>query len=185
MTGLPASGKTSVIDGAIGRLHMYKIVTIGTLMADAALKKGISKDRDALRYLKTGAIDRLRHAAFATVARMGGAVIVNTHATVEQNGRFITGLPEKEVNMLNVKGLIYIDADPKAIARRRSKDSSRKREAESVNEIEMQRQIDLSTLAHYATYLNIPLYIIQNKEGALKESQSRFKDALKDIFGEK
>ncbi len=184
VTGMPASGKTSVIDGAIGKGLKYKVITIGTLMADMALKKKLVKNRDRLRYLSPNAIDSLRHSAFTTVSKARGAVVVNTHASVEQNGRFVTGLPEEEMRRLKVKGLIYIDANPRSIAKRRASDRSRSRENESEMEIATQRQIDISTLAHYASYLNISLYIIQNKEGALKETQTRFKEALKNIFGE-
>ena len=184
VTGMPASGKTSII-GSLAKKGRFRIVTIGTLMADSAIKKGIVKDRDELRYLKTEAIDRLRHAAFIKISQIKGPVIVNTHATIEQNGRFVAGLPYSEVRRLDLKGLIYIEADPHAIIKRRAKDGSRHREVEGVREIESQRLMDLSTLAMYASGLNIPLYIIQNKEGSLKESQTRFMGALKDIYGEK
>ena len=185
VAGMPASGKTAVISGTTRKLRRFKVVTVGTLTADAAIKEGIVKDRDRLRYINIHAIDRLRHAAFASISRLSGFVIINTHASVEQNGRFIAGLPKGEMAKLKLKGLVYIDADPRAIVKRRARDSSRSREKESVHDLEVQRTFDLSTLAHYASDLNIPLYIIHNKEGALRESQKSFVSAINDIFGEK
>ena len=51
--------------------------------------------------------------------------------------------------------------------------------------IDTQRNLNLAILSYYASYLNIPLYIMNNEEGELQNTQRLFIKHLDDAFGEK
>jgi len=143
-------------------------------------------DRDEMRYLAPDEQTDLRDKATEQVARVDGNVVLDTHAMVEQHGRFFPGLPFYMVkHFKHVSGLFYIDAETEAIIARRRRDKTREREFEEKWLIETQRDLNLAIMSYYASYLNIPLYIIDNEEGKLDQTRKIFKKHLEDAFGEK
>ena len=148
---------------------------------------GITDDRDKLRYMSARAMHELRHKAYLKLSLIGGDVIVDTHGWIEQHNRYVSGLPLEFVKMLgdNLCGLIYIDADTEEIMKRREKDSSRVREADDQRTIETQRHLNLSVMAYYASYLNIPVFIIHNKEGRIDEAGKELASAVESLLSEK
>lgn len=183
-TGSPGAGKTSVLNG-IRKHKKYKIVNVGTLTESLGKKRHYIKDRDQIRYLEPHIIDELREGAFKQISKMKGEVIIDTHASISAKGRYTPGLPRESMRWL--KGLcaiVYIDAEDEELLRRRISDKNRKRELEEPKEIETHRLINLAILAQCASDLNISLYIIHNKEGALNKTIERSMARLKEIFKE-
>ncbi len=181
IAGSPGAGKTTLLESLKG----YKIVNVGTIMFKHALSMRSVKDRDEIRYLSNGLVDQLRLAAFKEISKMKGIVLVDTHASVERNGKFVPGTPRNALETLglrNIKAFIYIDAPTKDILERRLKDKKRKREIEKAEIIDAQRVVNLSILSAYSADLNIPLYIIINKQGKLEESKANLKAYLNEIF---
>ena len=182
VTGSPGAGKTTIL----GRLdkRKYTVVNIGTLMTDIAVKRGLVRNRDELRGLSSRKelYSKLRNEAFSGVARMKGLVIVDTHASVESGGRYVPGLPMEALKLLNgLRGFIYVDAAPKEVLERRLHDRTRKRDR-GENAVETQRLINLASLSFHASYLNISLHIINNRQGELESSVKKFEAALSDLF---
>jgi len=183
VTGTPGAGKTSIID-SVKANKKYKIVNIGTTMEDLLLKRGLIKHRDEIRYLDFDTIERFREAAFKQVASLKGNIVVDTHMSVERQGKYVPGLPCVISKYLRgLVGIVYIDATTDELLSRRSNDKLRIREAEDRMIIEMQRAIHAAMLAYYSIQLNIPIYVINNEENSLKESIKAFKNALKDMTG--
>ncbi|MCL5412502.1 MAG: AAA family ATPase [Candidatus Marsarchaeota archaeon] len=185
VVGTPGAGKTSVLTGLKSATRIeHTIVNIGTLMEEMAVTKGYAKDRDQLRYMPNEKIAELRRATFGAVAKMPGNVIVDTHATIEQHGRYVPGLPRSETMLLEkgLTALVCVDASTEEILTRRSQDKTRKREVEDARFVEMQRIINLSTLSSYSLSLNIPLYVIDNKQGMLEHSVRRFAEIAEEVF---
>ena len=130
-------------------------------------------------------LTELQTATFKAISAMKGRVIMDTHASVVKKRRFIPGLPFYVLDLLKgIKAFVYLDATAEDIITRRLKDKSRTREIQHKAEIDDQRTINISTLAYYASYLNIPLYIIENKEGQLHRTISEFSESLDEIFGD-
>ena len=182
--GSPGAGKSSVIDSMQG--SGYKLINLGDVMLDIAMKKKLAKNRDKMRYLDSETQAEIRDLAIKRIAKLDGKVVLGTHATVEQHGRFFPGLSHYVITHLgHINGLFYIDATTSDIMSRRKKDKNRKRELESAWTIDTQRSINLAIASYLSSDLNIPLYIIHNKEGQLNKTIRVFRSQLKDAFGEK
>lgn len=181
----PGAGKTTIISSVAGN-GRYTIVNMGTLMLDIAMKGGYVEHRDQLRFLPNETMTALRNAAFKHIAQLPGRVIVDTHASVEQNGRYLPGLPVDAVNLLKggLAGFIYIDASTEDVMKRRKSDKTRKRENEDSALVDLQRLINIAALSHYSSHFNVPLYVIINRQNQLGISVESFRGKIKEIFGE-
>jgi adenylate kinase len=180
--GSPGAGKTSIING-ISKNKNYKVVNVGTQMTEVALKKGYIKNRDDIRFLKRERLNELQIETFKGISKMNGNIILDTHATVEQNGRYLPGISIEHTPHLNkLVAFVYIDSLTEDIAKRRKGDKTRRRENERVDLIDVQRLINISILSTCSTYMGLPLYIVFNEQGKLKGSIDSFRLHLEDIF---
>ncbi len=180
--GSPGAGKTTLINSVAEDLkHEFKVVNIGTLMTEELKSKSIPRDK--LRYLPNKEIQKLRRAAFKRIAKMHGTIIVDTHATVEKGNKFIFGLPIKDLRYMgNVHGIIYVDASPEELMKRRSADTIRKRENDDEEVLDLQRHLNLSVISMYGSMYDIPVYILHNKEGKLEAAKADFESFINDII---
>ena len=184
VAGSPGAGKTSVLRG-VEKDKNYKIINIGDLMIKRAMMKDYISDRDQLRTLNNKISTELRSYAFGRVSKMSGNLLLDTHTSIETRGRYIPGLPLDIVRrMKGLVAFIYVDASTEEIVMRRRADKSRKREEEDRVLIDIQRLINMSVLLSYSSYLNIPLYVIINRQNMLEKSVNQLKKHLNDIFGE-
>jgi adenylate kinase len=182
--GSPSAGKSSVVS-PLKNNKKYIIVNMGDVMLEIAKKRKLATSQDKLRYLTPDQQTDLRDAATEQIAKINGNVILDTHATIEQHGRFFPGLPFYMVeHFKHVAGLFYIDAETDQIMERRKKDKTRQRELEEKWLIDTQRDLNLAIMSYYASDLNIPLYIIDNEDGKLDQTRNTFKKHLEDAFGE-
>jgi adenylate kinase len=184
VTGTPGSGKTTIVKSFKGL--NCTVLGVGEMMEKVAVEKRYVKNKDELRYLTNERLTELRTLTFKEIAAMKGRVIVDTHASVVKKNRFFPGLPFYAVELLKgLKGFVYIDATAEEIIARRLKDKTRKREVQHASEIDDQRTINISNLSYYASMLNIPLYIIGNREGQLQKAETEFAESIEEMFGEK
>lgn len=150
-------------------------------MAEETAAQNIPRDR--LRYLPTERIRELRKAAFSRIAAMEGTVIVDTHATVEKGNKFIFGLPINDLQYMGkVQGIIYVDASPEELIKRRSTDTMRKRENDDEEVLNLQRHLNLSVVTMYGSTYDIPVYILHNKDGGLHAAKTDFENFIEDII---
>ncbi|MCL5433712.1 MAG: AAA family ATPase [Candidatus Marsarchaeota archaeon] len=185
VVGTPSAGKTSIIK-VLESNPNYKTVNLGDIMYEIGVKKGYIKNRDEIRYLDLEKSESLRTAAIEKISKMDGNVILDTHASVEQHGRFMPGLAYYMFKYLkHTKGFFYIDAETGEILRRRKMDQTRSREIEPEWIINTQRDINVAIISYYATHFNVPMYVINNKKGKLEESRNAFKEHVKNVIGEK
>ena len=180
LMGTPGAGKTTVM-GKLKKGH--KTVNVGTEMLNVAIAEGAADDRDKLRYLNPEKIMTLRLKAFKSINKMDGNIIVDTHATVKRGSRYVPGFSIKELQELKgLRAFIYVDATAEEIAGRRKRDTTRKREEESTDEIEQQRTVNLSFVSAFASFFGIPIYIIKNKENKLKDTLNELENVTDEIF---
>ena len=179
--GSPGAGKTTLIDGVKERNKRLKIVNIGTLMLEEAEASGIMRDR--LRYLPTARIQALRKKTFRRIGVMKGAVIVDTHTTVEKGNKFIFGLPITDLPLMgNISGIIYVDASTEELMKRRVADTRRKREADDEEVLNLQRHLNLAVVTMYGSTYDIPVYILHNEDGKLNKAKTDFEKFVEDII---
>ncbi len=184
IVGISGAGKTTLLKRIPEK---YLIYNAGSLMLDIAKAENLASDRDGIKKLDLKTSTALREEAFKKLAELHGNIIVDTHITVEnaEKSLLTTGIEFSLASKLPVLGLIYIDAPSREIFERRQTDAGmRSRESQTEEDLDKQRVIDLSVLSYYMTYLNIPLYIINNRQGRLDEAASKLNAALLDLFGE-
>lgn len=184
VAGSPGAGKTTVLKEAAGSLNA-KIVNMGTEMLAMGQKLGYVTDRDQLRFLGIKKFNEVRDEALDEIESMKGNIIMDTHASVGENGRYLPGFPVYFLNRLgHVKGLIYIDAATKDIMDRRKEDRMRKRENDDPPALDAQRLINISMLSFASAYLNIPFYVVINRQGELAKTVEDIKGRVKEILGD-
>ncbi len=123
-------------------------------------------------------------AAFKEISKMEGNIILDTHATVEQNGRYLPGITfGKSSHLETLVAFIYIDALTEDIAKRRKGDKTRRRENERLELVDVQREINISILSACSAYLDVPLYVVFNEQDALEASVDELGVHLKEICG--
>ena len=92
VAGTPGSGKTTVLKG-VGTSFNSTIVNMGSMMLEVAQKLGYVTDRDQLRSLDLRKFNEVRSRALDEIEEMDGNIIIDTHASIEENGRYMPGLP--------------------------------------------------------------------------------------------
>lgn len=180
--GTQGAGKSSVLSAL-----SEKIVNMGDEMLKRAEKEFGIKDRDKLRQLPNYAekSEEWRKEILKELAESKeGIVLLDTHASIKSSNRYTPGITIEDMELIkgSAKGIIYIDAPTSEIIQRREKDKGiRSREADAPEEIEAHKAINLSLASFFSAYLNIPLFIIYNKNGMLEKAQEQAKEALKQM----
>lgn len=184
MTGIPGSGKTTVLDKALELLKArevsYKHVVYGTVMFDIAEKKGFVSERDAMRRLPPETQREIQRKAAKVIGKMGrrGNIIVDTHCTVKTPKGFLPGLPKEVLEDINPSQIIIIETDPAEILARRSGDASRQRDDESEADLRMHQRMNRAFAAAYSLQVNAPLKIVENRQGKLSEAAKKLAEVL-------
>ncbi len=183
VAGSPGAGKTSILAGVSSK--SYTKVGMGTLMLEEAARLGYAKDRDYLRFMDVDKLHELKLAALKRIGKMDGNIIIDTHASVEHNSRYVPGITFKDIeNLKDLAAIVYIDAFTTDIVRRRENDRTRKREDERLELVDIQRLINVSVLSTCAACLGIPIYVVLNMQDKLEDSISEMKSHLVSVFGE-
>lgn len=191
VTGSPGAGKTTLLERLRG-FNGLEIVNLGSVMARYAIEKGYVKTKDELkahdevRFLEKDPkmMEELQTHAFTSVGAMRGKVLLDTHVSVKAGKRYMPGLPYRYIKLLSgLAGFIYIDVDTDTVIKRREADKKRVRMDLDALEIDAQRIINLSELSYHSAYAGVPLYIIENAQGKLDESEAELKNAVVELFG--
>ncbi len=177
VTGTPGSGKTTILS----KLSRFTVVSLGTEIQNLT-KQQVERDR-IRSSLSNVNIKSLRAMALREIDARKEDLIIDTHTAIKAGNRYIAGLTAKDMKELHdVKAIIYVDATADDILLRRSMDKSRSRDLDTKQEIKEQRSINMSLATFYMQELEVPLYIIKNKQGkvesAAKEVQAAISDAM-------
>ncbi len=190
VTGVPGVGKTTVLslakERALRRGLKLKVLNFGDFMLSFAVERGLIKDRDQIRYLSLRQQLELQSQAAQAIIKESskelgddGVLIVDTHAVVKTSLGYLPGLPRHVVDVLKPDVIVLLEADPKEIAARQAKDSTRYRAdfggEEGVKELmEHARRAAMSSAVEAGSILSI----IVNREGRADEAADRLLDLL-------
>lgn len=178
VTGTPGSGKTTVL----AKIKSVKIINLAEEMLKLSAGKG--HNHDTLRYMSFSEIAEMRKEVILNINKVSEDSIVDTHLTVKRGTRYVPGFSTADLSLFKeIRGLIYVDAHANDIMFRRLTDKSRKREEEPEEEIHEQRRINISMAGFYSSYLNMPLYIIKNRQNMLDAAVKDMESALDEVFG--
>ena len=166
VVGIPGVGKTTVVEEVVSGFKGAKLVTFGTVMFDAARSLKWVGDRDEMRRLPDERQTRLQKIAATKIAKMTGrAVLVDTHLFIRTEEGFWPGLPFEVVRAMDPTHLVLVEAAPEEIAKRRSADTSRYRDAVTVQGLAEELQLARSFLAVSSTLTGAPMLLVRNAEG--------------------
>jgi len=183
-TGVPGSGKTTVIEGALKKLKArgitYDILNYGDIMLELMRELEGINDRDEMRKVSTDRYREIQREAARRIARAAKQkpIIVDTHCLIKKPEGYYPGLPRWVLEELNPESIIIVEATPEEIAGRRAKDITRRRDKELREEIEEHQLMNRATAAAYAAFSGATVRIIQNREKGLKKAVDEMVEAL-------
>ncbi|HEX7514019.1 MAG TPA: adenylate kinase [archaeon] len=175
LTGVPASGGTTVTKKAIEKLERhgqpFQMVTYSDVMLDEALRRGWVKARDDIRKLEPVQQRDLQKIAARSIAEMATtALIVDTHATVRTPRGYLPGLPTWVLDELKPELILIVETAPDEIIRRRNADKSRQRDAQDAVAVQQHQEVNKAICMAYAAYSGATVKILQNPDGKLDEA---------------
>lgn len=168
VAGVPGVGKTTVMNAA-AEAKKLKIVVYGSVMFERAQAKYGVKSRDDMRKLPPEQQREIQKTAAQQIKKMG-EVIVDTHCTVKTPKGFLPGLPAWVLEALNPSVIVLVEADSREIFGRRMRDTSRQRDAENIDAIELHQQVNRAAAMAYATLTGATVKIVNNHDDRVDEA---------------
>lgn len=174
VTGVPGVGKTTVMEQAAEESDL-EVTVFGSVMLEIAKEENRAEHRDDIRKLPVVEQERLQEKAASRISDMG-EVIVDTHASIRTPEGYFPGLPERVLTKLKPQAIVLIEADPDAIAKRRTEDTAdRKRDLDSSEAIAEHQDLNRSFATAYAAISGAAVHIIENRQGEIDQ-------AVKDLL---
>jgi adenylate kinase len=172
--GIPGVGKTTVLEAAAKHVELRRL-NFGDHMFAEATKEGLVKDRDEMRKLPRHTQVTLQQRAAETLFKKSreGNCIVDTHASIKTPRGYMPGLPEPVLRALSPDAIVIVESNPKDIYGRRNKDSTRARDADTVEDIEQHQMLNRAFAAVYADLTNSTVLIVKNEEGRVEDAGKR------------
>lgn len=184
-TGVPGVGTSTIIKTMQKREKVkFTFLNFGDIMLGLGSSKGYVKDRDQIRKLPVRRQKELQLLAAVDIQeRSEELFLVDTHCTVKTPDGYLPGFPKTVLDQLSPDALILVEANPKEIMERRSKDTARKRDADSEEKIQEHQNMNRMASMTYASFVGAPVLIIQNPHGKLDETASTVERVLSNVMG--
>ena len=180
VVGIPGVGKSTVVDRFLAGYSGAKVVTFGTVMFESARAKKWVKDRDQMRKLPVEKQKLLQKAAATAIAKMKDkVVVVDTHLFIRTNEGFWPGLPFEVVRAMKPTHFVLVEASPEDVAKRRSADTTRARDAITPESLAQELQLARSFLTVASTLTGAPMLMVTNAEGKADDAASAISSMLR------
>lgn len=189
LVGAPGVGKSTVQNVSLEQLQTVKpikVAVFGDYMFEMARKAKLVENRDEMRSkIPRDKYRELQMKAAEQIARdaKDRSVIVNTHLSMVTSFGLIPGMPLEILKMLAPKIIVVIEADPSEIAIRQKEDKARERsdfgDAEKLREFQ---NYSRSCAAAYSVIQNVPVKIIINRQGRIRDAAAELTEVLKNVF---
>jgi adenylate kinase len=185
VTGVPGSGKSTVIDRALKELKErgidYEVVNYGDVMMELMREREGVTDRDEMRMVSMSRYREIQREAGKRIAEKAKEkpILVDTHCLVKKPEGYYPGLPIWVLEELEPELIIIVEAGEKEIAGRRVKDISRKRDQELLNEISEHQQLNRAAAMAYAAITGAAVRLIQNRDQKLTKAVNEMVSALR------
>ena len=179
VAGIPGSGSTTVLQHALKETD-YVHVNYGDVMLEIAQEMKLVADRDAMRKLPPETQKKVQKKAAGTIRSRAEVanIIVDTHCTIKTPSGFLPGLPQWVLEELQPDMFILIEADGDEILMRRVSDTSRTRDTERLQDINLHQEMNRATAMAYAVYTGATVKIIENHNDHLESSVEEMKKTL-------
>jgi len=168
LAGVPGAGKTTVMKKVMERKEV-NFITYGTVMLEIAKEMGI-RDRDEMRKLPIEKQRKLQELTAEKVSEMGD-VVIDTHCTIKTPSGYLPGFPYRILKKLNPRLIILIEAGANEIIERRAKDKDiRRRDEESIYDIEEHQLMNRIAAMNYAVLVSATVKIVKNNDGMAEKA---------------
>ena len=180
LTGIPGSGSTTILNGALEKVD-YLHLNYGDIMTEIAIEQGHVENRDQLRKLPADTQKEIQKEAGIRIKEKSESdnVIVDTHCTINTPAGFLPGLPKWVLEGLNPDLFILVEAYPDEIAARRASDETRERDAQKSDEIQLHQEMNRAASMAYATLTGATVKIINNHDNQLESTIDNLVEVLK------
>ncbi|MCX6775477.1 MAG: adenylate kinase [Candidatus Micrarchaeota archaeon] len=179
--GLPGAGKTTVLQGAIAGFGEWKVLNYGDLMFEIAKGRGLVSHRDDMRKLPSKEQQKVQKEASEKLEKAKGKVILDTHCSIHSLTGYMPGLPFEQLGKLPVDYLVFISAPARDILGRRQRDTTRKRDMVTIEEVEQDILVNTAYLCAYSAFSGAMASIIMNADGKLDDAVSKLKEIIKKV----
>jgi len=147
-------------------------------MFEMAQAEGLVSDRDEMRKLPVSVQRDLQKRAAEKIAKMDD-VIVDTHLTIKTPAGYFPGLPKWVLDAMKPEMIVVIEASATEIFERRKKDTTRKRDFDTVEDIEEHLKVNRYTAFACSMYTGATVLILKNNDGELENAVDMFMEALR------
>lgn len=180
VAGIPGSGSTTVLKKALEGLD-YVHVNYGDVMLEIAKGKGLVEDRDSIRKLSPEVQKEVQREAAKSIRERAeqSNIIVDTHCTIKTPKGFLPGLPSWVLEELKPNQFVLIEADGDEILLRRISDTTRTRDAEKLQDINLHQEMNRAVSMAYAAQTGATVQIIANHDDELEKTVGRMIETLK------
>ncbi len=186
VTGVPGSGKSTVVGGALKELQkqgtVYKLMNYGDVMLELMkVREGIMH-RDDMRKVPAERYRGIQKEAGKKIAdtSKNTPVLVDTHCLVKKPEGYYPGLPIWVLEELKPEVIILVEAGEDEIVKRRAKDATeRKRDADLLEEIKEHQQLNRAVAMAYSAISGAAVRVIQNRDQGLNRAVSEMVSAMR------
>jgi adenylate kinase len=183
ITGVPGSGKSTVVKKALERVGIrYEIVNYGDVMLELMRERLGVTHRDDMRKIGTEEYRRIQREAGRRIAEIAKQkpVIVDTHCLIKKPEGYYPGLPLWVLQELNPDVLVLVEARPDEIVRRRTLDADRKRDQEREGDIAEHQEFNRVVALAYSAISGAAVRTIKNHDGELDKAVEEMVSVLRE-----
>lgn len=183
IVGLSGVGKSTVIEEAMLLSNKdYKVINYGDRMLETAKEQDLVDSRDEMKNLEQDTYREIQMDAAESIVEDAEDedVIVDTHAAIKSPYGFIPGLPKWTVENLDPEKIIIVDASAKQIFKRSQGDDDRDREHDSVEDVQLYRNVAREMAATGAVMTGAYLQVIENKPGKAQAAAEKLVETLRN-----
>lgn len=179
-TGVPGAGVSTVLKTIEKRGKVkFNYLNFGDIMLKVGKQREYVESRDEIRRLPVRKQKELQLLTAVEIQEKGEQLyVVDTHCTIKTPEGYFPGFPRTILEQLDPVAIVLVEADADEIAKRRSADTTRKRDAEDAEAIREHQAMNRSAAMSYAAFIGSPVLIIQNRNNKLDEAAA----AVEKIF---
>lgn len=180
VTGVPGSGKSTVLKTVGKMFPSIKIIGYGEEMVKELAHQGIA--RDDLRKMPVEKQVAIRKTVALKIAQeKTGITILDSHASIKTEAGYTPGFPMDILSLLKPKAFVGVECPAELIVERRIHDSSRKRDDEDVRELALHQSLGRQYLVAYSAITGASLCIVENGPGELSDNVQPLVKLIKSL----
>ncbi|MEM2941952.1 MAG: AAA family ATPase, partial [Candidatus Bathyarchaeia archaeon] len=161
----------------------FKVVNFGSMMLERLRSGGRRLGRDEIRRQGLTVQRRIQLEAAEEISRMRGdhTLVVDTHIFIRTPAGAFPGLPSDVLKILEPSLLVLVEADPGEIACRRSGDTRRLRDQQSLEALSSDLEWSRRAAAACAVTAGAPVVTVRNEQDRQFEAAREILSMMKEV----